>query len=139
MATLWTLSSQRTFGDKPEPHSSLGPRTAHDEIEQLRWGFTPVFRKWDAVVRFGQSQDRYGTLNARAAPMLNSRPSASSTAEVLRRPSLARPHHDVPALDARHMQDDPMVLLVVDDAPRVALIRVVAVQASMVGPRAHRF
>ena len=68
-----------------------------------------------------------------------SRPSASSTAEVLRRPSLARPHHNVPALDARYMQDDPVVLLVVDDAPWVALIRVVAVQASMVSPRAHRF
>ena len=49
----WGLSvSQRTFGDQPEPRSSLGPRTAHDEIEQLRWALLRYFESgmpWSAL------------------------------------------------------------------------------------------
>ena len=45
----------------------------------------------------------------------------------------------VPALDARDVQDDPVMLMVVDDAPGVACVRVIAVQAPVVSLRAHRF
>src|SRR6476660_2106302 len=47
-----------------------------------------------------------------------------SHARRLRRPSLAGPHYDVAALDARDVQDDTVMLLVVDDAPRIARISV---------------
>ena len=51
-----------------------------------------------------------------------------SHARRLRRPPFARPYYDVPALDARDVQDDPVMLMVVNDAPGVACVRVIAVQ-----------
>ena len=55
-----------------------------------------------------------------------------SHAGRLRRPPFARPYYDEPALDALDVRDDPVMLMVVDDAPGVACVRVIAVQAPVV-------
>ena len=100
-------------------------------------------------------------LNARAAPMLshagsrNAQPELRAARMIAAAPAPVRPpkscsaspqtgpprrpYHNVPALDARDVQDDPVMLMVVDDAPGVACVRVIAVQAPVVSLRAHRF